>query len=66
LFWGTPFENAKDAIEKGRMRGRLGQNKVDQIRELYKTGLSFAEIGRIFGVHRASIHDIIKRISWRT
>lgn len=72
LKWGTPFENAQDRERHGRTsRGnnnpsaKLNPNRVKQIRSLRLTGLSFAKIGKRFGVSKKLVMLVIQRKIWK-
>lgn len=72
LCWGTRLENRKDMIEHGtRNRGeRHGLSKltiqdVTDARDMYSSGRWTQDvIGKIFGVSRATIGDIIRGATW--
>jgi hypothetical protein len=71
LRWATHQENAADMIEHGRTnrgtaahQGKLCEEQVREIRKLSASGLDNAAIGRLFGVRRSSVRQIIKRLSW--
>jgi HNH endonuclease len=78
LFLGTQLDNMRDAARKGRTarggraRGerigasKLTEAKVTEIRRRYRAGEETqAELGRVFGVHQASISDIVRGETWR-
>jgi hypothetical protein len=69
LYLGTPRENVMDAIERGRFligrRGEVGQSsalafeQAQQIRELYRGGLSCPKLAIQFGVGQETIRRIV-------
>ena len=46
------------------MRKKLTGADIPEIRELHKLGVSLSEIGRIKGVHSATISEIIAGKTW--
>jgi len=48
----------------GPMRKKLTGADIPEIRELHKLGVSLSEIGRIKGVHSATISEIIAGKTW--
>lgn len=72
LQWGTHQTNIAHKTELGTVaRGtQHGMAKIDEtivraIREKRATtNLSYAKLGKLFGLHPAHIHDIVKRKSW--
>ncbi len=71
LFLGTQADNMADMIAKGR--GTLGsdnsQSKLEEIdilgiRQMLVMGVTHKEIGRCYGVHRATISKINVGIRW--
>ena len=42
----------------------LNEEKVKEIKELKKTGLIDKEIGKMYGVHRKTINDILTNRTW--
>lgn len=70
LYPGTPKDNYQDAVSrnrntKGEKHGhaRLTESDVKAMR--MTSGLSFAEIGRRFGVSRPTAARVVKGTSWR-
>lgn len=65
-------ENVKHAVSSGLFNtkgvnhhnSKLTEEKVLQIRSLYKTGLTQKKIGEIFGICRRQAGDIINRKNW--
>jgi hypothetical protein len=71
LYVGTPKDNARDAIDRGRLRrgelhpqAKLSESQVREMRSL-KGQLSSAEIGRRFGVSRPTAAKVIAGQLWR-
>lgn len=80
LYLGTPKDNTRDAIERGRFpkgpnksKGHIGEKnskskltneKVKHIRFLCEKGLKKSIIAEIFGVHSSQIQRIAKGKSW--
>ena len=73
LFLGSQKENMRDMITKGRAsptygtyngRSVLDNDKVLEIRKLSKSGNSFAELGRMYGVNESAISRAVKHITW--
>jgi hypothetical protein len=78
LFLGTPKENMRDAINKGRRntgvrpsgekhwKAKLTASQVLQIREDHKRNVSQADLARQYGVGQTAINKIVSRQLWRT
>lgn len=73
LFLGTPLDNARDKVSKGRCshHGMIGEQnshaKLTESRVLIirKSHLSGSAIARLFGVSDTTISEIRLRKSWR-
>ena len=74
LFIGTPKDNTLDCIVKGRARYLKGESKpeakltnelVRKAKELFRSGVTFADIGRKFGLHYTTIMDAVRGKSWK-
>lgn len=72
LFEGTELDNKRDMYAKGR--GIVGTNshnskhtveQIQQIRELAATGVTYAQIGQLFGLHRMTVGRIVRRERYR-
>jgi len=68
LEWGTSADNKADMLRHGtRLRGdlapkaKLTNQQAEEIREIYKGGISQADIGVQFGVSQKTISRIIRR-----
>lgn len=73
LFLGTNSDNVADKISKGRQaslsgelnpRAKLTQADVVRVREMRASGSTYSEIGKRFGVTRATAFDVCQR-SWK-
>lgn len=72
LFVGTPADNSADMTSKGRAAAgsehgmsKLQESDIPVIRRLAAEGLTFAEIGKRYGVTFQTIRCAVKRISWK-
>ena len=76
LFLGTPADNSRDMVEKGRARGgslrgvnngraKLTRQVVRAIRSLYATGKHTQKtLAERFGISKAQISHIVNRKRW--
>jgi hypothetical protein len=69
---GTQAENLRDAVRKGRTsrgarrpRARLTDELVLSIRQRYSEGERQVDIARDIGVSNVTIHNIVKRQTWK-
>ena len=78
LFLGTQVDNVRDAVQKGRMKGRetsakgmnhyltrLTDDKVLEIRRLRRDGLKLKEIAARFDLTVQHVSKITRRVAWR-
>jgi hypothetical protein len=73
LEWMTQKENVEHSVLIGRhpVGSKSGMSKVDEddvifIREVYKSKwMGPTDIGRIFGIHRVTVHNICKLNIWK-
>lgn len=75
LFLGTHQDNMRDCSEKGRATGPRGETarhakltaaKVIEMRRLHeRNGVSVQDLVVRFGVHKATVHKILKGNLWR-
>jgi len=73
LFAGTPQENTRDMLKKGRANSPTGEGNakltlqiVNEIRYRHtKERLTNRELGEIYGVNGSQISKIINRKQWR-
>jgi len=73
LFLGTPNDNSKDMVAKGRQKrgeqksdSKLTEKLVREIRERYQRGgITHEELAREFGVGRVAITLVIGRRRWK-
>lgn len=67
LFLGTPSDNSRDMITKGRQKpggAKLRAEDVRQIRQSVAAGETQRSVAKRFGVHPYSIGRIVHRITW--
>jgi len=73
LYLGSPADNARDAVSRGRMfvpRGELAPKAklkladVQQIRDRWAAGEGVVALARAFDVHRTTIYRLIRGESW--
>jgi hypothetical protein len=68
LFLGTPLDNVKDMIEKGRskfgLNQGLGAKKIREIRKLLSENKSASEIAVIYNIGARAIRDIKNGKTW--
>lgn len=74
LFAGTHQDNMTDMVNKGRTNApkgkrqhlaRLDEEKVIEIRQMYKTGkYSHLKLAHLFGVSEATIRQVVTRTTW--
>src|ERR1017187_469479 len=75
LFLGTALDNALDSMNKGRKKGiNLGEANnttapttelVLQIRSEYTRGVPQTEIANNLAVHKVTVHNIVRRKTWK-
>lgn len=75
LYTGTIHDNARDAVERGRLNPLKGENHRDAkltwiavraIRDLYKSGQwSYTRLGMKFGVSKSCIDGVVSRRHWK-
>lgn len=76
LFLGTPMDNTRDMILKGRDHkscqklennngSKLDKNKVVEIRRLGENGLTHKVIAQKFGVARTTISSVLRGENWK-
>lgn len=71
LLTGTPLQNSRDIVERGRQaKGSkngaavANEEKVREIRRLFASGLSRAEIRQRVGLAETCVNRIIRRVTW--
>lgn len=67
LFLGTALDNARDAIQKGRMKYgnvRFSEQEVREMRRLRGGGLTLAEIASRYRTVTGHISRICRRVNW--
>lgn len=71
---GTNLDNSMDAWARGRMHPALGEaashaklkeSDVLELRELFRSGVIVAELGRRFGISFTAAKAIVKGRTWR-
>ena len=74
LFWGTQKDNMADCAAKGRInpskgelsgRAILTEKDVIDIRKMASRGMSYAILGKRFGVHKQTIASVVVGKSWK-
>lgn len=69
MFLGNYDDNNKDAKSKGRScapkgaahkLAKLTQEQANQIRQIYKPGMTFVELGKMFNIHANNIARVVK------
>ena len=65
LYWGTLQDNRKDALVNGKA-SKLTAEQVVEMRKLNETGVSFADLGRRYGVTRQTARQAVKGITWNS
>ena len=74
LFLGTPSDNTRDSMKKGRYfrpygersgAAKLTEKQVEEIRGLIAAGIRQDEIAKQFGVNKSRITSIKKGTSWK-
>lgn len=66
LLLGTDQDNTNDTLASGRLYGRskLTEQKVRDIRSLYKQGISMRKIASTYNVGHTAIFRIVNGIAW--
>jgi hypothetical protein len=77
LFVGTPSENMKDKILKGRAKNppihkgskqhlaKMNPDKIREIRKLFNEGISQTELAKRYCLHTSTMNNICRNISWK-
>ena len=72
LFLGSQADNIRDKVEKDRqLRGeRIRQSKlrgsdIPLIFRMRQQGMTYAAIGKVFGVGHVTIYNVIKGTTWK-
>lgn len=75
LFVGTQRDNMRDMVVKGRSNklfgidcpwSKLTPERIDRARKLHDSGMTMAEIGTVYGVHKGTIQKALSGETWRT
>lgn len=72
LFLGTPKDNTRDAVSKGRMasgerhgRAKLSRLDVENIRKEYSArNITQKQLGSKYGVSQSNVYRIVGRHNW--
>jgi len=65
VVWKLKENNASEtSLGSKNTFAKLNEEKVIKIRELYKKGVTYKELGIIFGVHPKTISNIVLRKNW--
>jgi hypothetical protein len=70
LFVGTPADNSRDALAKGRLKSEelhavLTESQVREIFRRRSSGEKAVDLGREFGVSDRTVADIYCGVSWK-
>lgn len=65
LFLGTPKDNNKDMVSKGRNHKKYSKENILHVRELFASGLRYKEISEITKISTNHICLIVNRKSWK-
>jgi hypothetical protein len=76
LFLGTPLDNSRDMVAKGRHRAvpslgekhglaKLNAQQVRDIRVRYQPGqIRMIDLAREYGVNPSTVRNVINRVTW--
>jgi len=72
LFLGTDADNSHDCIEKGRNargerggKAKLSELDVQDLRQLYASGMSFQRLAPLYGVSVRTVRAVVNRETWK-
>lgn len=74
LFLGTQIDNIKDCIKKKRSRyhkgeektlAKITENDVKEIRNIYNNPHSASQLGKLYGISKSNILNIVHRKAWK-
>lgn len=65
LRWGTATENQRDRVTHGTSNRKFTKSDVMAIREFVRSGKSYREVGRIFGVVHNTVSMALRRDLWK-
>jgi hypothetical protein len=68
LFLGTHADNMQDMVRKGRVKSgmaKLDMDKANEIRQLRKSGMTSAAVGRRYGVSDGNVRMVWENRIWR-
>lgn len=66
LVQGTPKDNTRDMISKGRAAGQLGPDIKVSIEALYKSGYSQVEVADELDISQPVVSKILISLGWRS
>jgi hypothetical protein len=71
LQWGSSKDNSDDRERHGKTvrgvkspRAKLSEEKVRELKRLAASGKGPTEIGRLLGMNKARVHEIMKGATW--
>lgn len=72
LAWGTPLENAADGVANGKFpeghaspHSILTAEQAKSLRDMRQEGLTFKQLGNLFGVARMTAHRVCTLEQWK-
>ena len=72
LEWSTQVENSVHAVDLGLIKSgtraynsRLNDDAVKEMRRLHQTGVSYADLGRAYGVDGSTVSSAVRRVTWK-
>ena len=69
LYLGNQHDNMRDVVERGLFSNQKGKSslnpeKIREIRNLLRRGISLTEVGKRYGVTKSAISSIKRGVSW--
>lgn len=65
LFLGTPSDNVRDMLKKGRGKHKLSYEAARGIREAIAAGAAATDVAREYAVHPTHVRDIVRGGHWK-
>ena len=65
LFAGTPSDNVRDAIRKGRARLGIRKLTADQVRHIRQSALKGVALAGMYGVDPSTVHSLRRGETYR-